>query len=224
MLTYSHGTKDLKYVVRPFESSISKRSILHLHKTVLHVSMSPQAIAKYKDWTWNVIKLFQNYVHAQLLRAELMLHTLWKAKLESLSCTCGPAFVKGGHKNLHGNAPCHHSPFQIRCQCPCDCVMVCLICECHTIISIEWQARSLGVLWVGRVFKVKWISTLVLQCPRKSARLWQYCVPWVCSWCQPVTLLDVSEVVCAAENSTVGTPFPHGTLAPVPYVLPNNLL
>jgi hypothetical protein len=32
-----------------------------------------------------------------------MLHTL-EAKLESLSCTCGAAFVKDGHKNLHGNA------------------------------------------------------------------------------------------------------------------------
>ncbi len=132
--------------------------------------MSPQAIAKYKDWSWNVIKLFQNYVHAQLLRAELMLHRHWKAKLDSLSCTCGPAFVKDGHKNLHGNAPCHHRPFQIRCQCPCDCVRVCLICECPTTISIEWQARSLGVFWVGRVFRVKWKSTQVLQCPRKSGR------------------------------------------------------
>lgn len=100
----------------------------------------------------------------------------------SLCCTCigkqnltvFPAlvgsYVKDGHKNLHGNAPCHHSPFQIRCQCPCDCVRVCLIYECPTTISIEWQARSLGVFWVGRVFRVKWKSTQVLQCPRKSGR------------------------------------------------------
>jgi len=53
-------------------------------------------------------------------------------------------------------------------------------CECHTTISIEWQARSLGVFWVGRLFKVKWKSTQVLQCPRKSAQ--HIVVAVLCSW------------------------------------------
>jgi hypothetical protein len=39
-----------------------------------------------------------------------------------------------------------------------------------------------------------------------------------------LSLLDVSEVVCAAANSDVGTPFPNGTLALVPNVVPNNVL